>query len=151
MPRCIGRRGRPLTDDSVSTKGTTGEVGRAAGWCNRGGEEEDWQMSARQLGKTHEKSGLSAGVADRVGWLAQVWTQLPLRRIFLRRPQPQHAGCSRRHTVECSERLHGDTLMFCLLFRFPFHLTWHNDCAFKVQTVSFHLGGVSDGLSALLK
>lgn len=53
--------------------------------------------------------------------------------------QPQHAGCSRRHTDECSEHLHGDTLMFCLFF--PFLFIGHGTMTvhLKFKTVSFNL------------
>lgn len=140
------------TDVSTSTKQ---EDGRGGGGCwmyqrsppPRLGDEDDWQMSAEQLDKPHEKSGLAAGEADRVGWLAQVWlnslsTEYPLSPATTCRLFKATYGW----VPWVFAWWHTDVVAS---FPIPAHLTWHNDCAFKVQTVSFNSRGVSDGLVAL--
>lgn len=123
------------------------EVGVAAG-CTSALLLPDWEM--RTTDKWVQSSWISlmrnlgllqAKQTEWDDWLRFGSTPSPQN---IRCLQPQHAGCSRRHTVECRECLHGDTLMLWLLFQFL--LIWHGTMTVHLK---FRLSALIQGESQM--
>lgn len=152
MGSCNRCWGQPLTDDSILTKCSHGHDGRG----EKGLLDGAPALSSLQTGSRRRLTNecMAAGC---VSW--EIWAVCRCSR------EPGMIGSCLDSTLsaEATCRLFKATYgwvpwVFAWWhidavppFPIPFHLTWHNDCAFKVQTVNLNLTVVSDGLVALLK